>query len=613
MKKINYEFYNNKNIYNDGKIEEELFEYYEHKKELDFNREDVFFYTTDIRENIINWYPFTKNDKVLEIGAGLGTITSTLCNHCGKVVAVEASQKRAEVIAARHKNCENLDIYCANFNDIKFKEKYDYIIMIGVFEYSKIYCNSKKPFEDFIRNIKKLLNKNGKLLIAIENRFGIKYWAGLAEDHFQVPYVGLEGYKNDSHVKTFGKKELDVFFKKLDFKTIKYYYPFPDYKMPEIIFTDDRLPNYNEIQKLTNYNYTNNSYNFIPNNVLKGILENNKFDFFANSFLIELSAEENNCSDISYVKFQNNRNKEFQVITCISNNKKIYKLPKSSDAVDHLKKMRKNHDFLISKGIRCSKIHNDYSIDYIEGKTVLEKIIDLYNKQEYELIKNEIKEFFKYLDEISNQESIINPFCKELKELGNKINVLPLGLFDLHFDNVVSNNNYVLIDQEWVTDKQLPIEYNKYISLNVLFDKFPEMNNINSIYDLYDEYSITNDMITIFEKCRKKFFNEQNQIINEEWNSILERKNEIKLLKEDIELKNNQINELNYYKNQHEELSKQIDILTTQLHDEKNKNSTAKQNEKYYLNALNKVLNSRSWKITKPLRKLRNCKKGAKK
>lgn len=624
MKKINYEFHNKKNIYNDGKIEEELFDYYEHQKEIDFSREDIFFFTTDIRENIINWYPFSKKDKVLEIGAGLGTITSALCEKCGKVVAVEGSQKRAEVIAARHQNYENLDIYCANFNDIKFKEKYDYIIMIGVFEYSKVYCDSEKPFETFINNIKKLLNKNGKLLIAIENRFGIKYWAGLAEDHFQIPYVGMEGYKADSHVKTFGKKEINVLFEKLGFRTIKYYYPFPDYKMPEIIFTDQRLPKINEIQKLTNYNYSNESYNFIPNKVLKGILENDNFDFFANSFLIELSLIDNNCSDISYVKFQNDRRKEFQIITCISDNNKIYKFPKNNESIEHLKKMKVNHNYLISSGIKCSEIYDDYSIEYIEGMTVLERIIELYKAEKYTSIKKEIKEFIDYLYKISNTEKINNPFCDEIKNCWKEIKVLPLGLFDLHFDNVIKKDEYIFIDQEWVTEKQLPIEYNIYISLNVLYDKFPEMNNICSIYELYDEYSITEEKINIIEKCRKQFFIEQNQIVNEKSASILMRKNTIKLIKEDIENKNNEISELKQqildYTKQNEELFKQneitnqelenlkneskqqIDLLKKQLLDECQKSNMAKENENYYSNELSRILNSRSWKITKPLR-----------
>ena len=57
-------------------------------------------------------------------------------------MAVEGSKRRAEIIQSRHKTAKNLEIYCANFKDIIFKEKFDYIILVGVFEYSRIFYNT---------------------------------------------------------------------------------------------------------------------------------------------------------------------------------------------------------------------------------------------------------------------------------------------------------------------------------------------------------------------------------------------------------------------------------------------------------------------------------------
>ena len=213
MKEINYEFYNGNENYNDGNVESELLNYYNGTEKIDLSREDIFFYTTSIRENIINWYPIDKNSTVLEIGAGLGTIIGNLCQRAKKVVAVEGSKRRAEIIQSRHKTAKNLEIYCANFKDIIFKEKFDYIILVGVFEYSRIFYNTDNPFDDFLCDIKKILKKGGKILIAIENRYGIKYWAGLSEDHFKKKFVGLEGYESAKNAQTFGKEELINLFK----------------------------------------------------------------------------------------------------------------------------------------------------------------------------------------------------------------------------------------------------------------------------------------------------------------------------------------------------------------------------------------------------------------
>ena len=66
MARINYEFYDNMDIYNDGNVEEELLKFYKDGDEIDFSRDDIFFSTTYIRENIINWYPFKKNCSILD-------------------------------------------------------------------------------------------------------------------------------------------------------------------------------------------------------------------------------------------------------------------------------------------------------------------------------------------------------------------------------------------------------------------------------------------------------------------------------------------------------------------------------------------------------------------
>ena len=41
----------------------------------------------------------------------------------------------------------------------------------------------------FLIKIKQLLKPDGKLLIAIENQYGLKYWCGALEDHTGLPLM----------------------------------------------------------------------------------------------------------------------------------------------------------------------------------------------------------------------------------------------------------------------------------------------------------------------------------------------------------------------------------------------------------------------------------------
>lgn len=75
--KYNFDFYNDKDTYSDGDIEETLLDYtlkYEDGEYDEVFKTDVrwpiFYHLSKIRQNIITWYPIDKNSEILEIGAG---------------------------------------------------------------------------------------------------------------------------------------------------------------------------------------------------------------------------------------------------------------------------------------------------------------------------------------------------------------------------------------------------------------------------------------------------------------------------------------------------------------------------------------------------------------
>lgn len=296
--KFNLDYYKGTDEYSDGSIETEILNYTENFKESEFDsifendiRWPIFYHLTDIRKNIINWYPFKKNASVLEIGAGMGAITSELCKKAKKVTCIELSKQRATAIANRNKDKENLEIIVANFNDVELKEKFDYITLIGVLEYAPLYTNSKNPFVDFLNKIKKFLKPDGTIIIAIENKLGMKYFAGAPEDHTNLKYDGIMGYSNKESVQTFGKKEMKDLLRSVGLKNTKFYYPLPDYKLPNIIFSDEYLPNEKTINDYNIYYYEGTQIEFNEKKAYEEAIKNGVFDIFANSFFVEASAK----------------------------------------------------------------------------------------------------------------------------------------------------------------------------------------------------------------------------------------------------------------------------------------------------------------------------------
>ena len=95
------------------------------------------------------------------------------------MTCIELSKKRSTINAYRNQMCDNVEILVGNFQDVE-KElgQFDYITLIGVFEYGQSYIGGEKPFVEFLNILKKHLKSNGRIVIAIENKYGLKYFAG---------------------------------------------------------------------------------------------------------------------------------------------------------------------------------------------------------------------------------------------------------------------------------------------------------------------------------------------------------------------------------------------------------------------------------------------------
>lgn len=293
---LNLESYCGKDLYSDGEIEDVLLDIV---KSSDADNYDqiiyakkswpILYHLSDIRKNIINWYPIKTDSKILEVGAGCGAITGELAEKAAKVTAIELSKKRSSINANRNKKYDNIEILVGNFEDIqgKIKDKYNYITLIGVFEYAQCYINSGNPFGDFLNKINNLLEPDGEILIAIENRLGMKYFAGCREDHTGNLFEGIEGYRSDG-VKTFSKKELETVLIDNGFNEYKFYYPYPDYKLPTMIYSDDMLPKTGElVNSIRNYDQSRFVL-FDESKAFDGIIKAGLFQEFSNSYFVSI-------------------------------------------------------------------------------------------------------------------------------------------------------------------------------------------------------------------------------------------------------------------------------------------------------------------------------------
>ncbi len=182
-------------------------------------------------------------DKVLELGCGCGAITRYLGEIGANVVAVEGSLTRARVAAGRSRDLENVRVVVDDLLHFETEETFDWVFLIGVLEYAAMFSASENPFEHYLRSVSRFRAPQGRVVIAIENKLGLKYFNGCGEDHVGTPYFGVQDLYGPRTPRTFGRKELVAQLAAAGLPNTYFYYPFPDYKLPSVVLAEDAFKN----------------------------------------------------------------------------------------------------------------------------------------------------------------------------------------------------------------------------------------------------------------------------------------------------------------------------------------------------------------------------------
>lgn len=445
---LNYDYYGGSDLYSDGDIEDELLDIVKNASRAEYQRiiEErmswpILYHLSPIRGNIVDFLPITKADKVLEIGSGCGAITDTLSKKAGSVTCVDLSARRSHINAYRNQDRNNINIFVGNFNDIEphLDTDYDYVCLIGVFEYGASYIPTKTPYADFLNIILKHVKKGGRAVIAIENKFGLKYWAGCTEDHNGEFYSSIEGYPNGGSARTFTVNGLKKIFEECNANEYSFYYPYPDYKLPHTIYSDKRLPKKGELTDNLRNLDRHRMLNFNESYAFDSIIEDGEFPLFSNSYMAILGPD----IDVKYSKFSNDRSIEYAIRTDITN-KDVKKYPISEHSYSHMDMLKNNYEKLVARyegsGLNINRLTYDEdkkvaSFEYVQGIT-LEELMD------EAVLKHDLDRFNELFDKFY-----------ELISYNNGVQITD---YDLIFANIiVDQDEWTLIDYEWCVEKDI--------------------------------------------------------------------------------------------------------------------------------------------------------------
>lgn len=113
----------------------------------------------EVVNNIIESAKISKNDLVIEIGPGLGTLTARLLEKAGKVIAVELDTRMIEILKNRFEIYDNFELLNEDILKVNLKE----LILSNEKEYTQVKIVANLPYYITTPIIMKLLEDRLKI------------------------------------------------------------------------------------------------------------------------------------------------------------------------------------------------------------------------------------------------------------------------------------------------------------------------------------------------------------------------------------------------------------------------------------------------------------------
>ncbi|MFM5577435.1 class I SAM-dependent methyltransferase [Aeromonas veronii] len=628
--------------YNDGDdVENKIIEILKNCNNVDV-------YSGELKEHCTNWpqtYHFSPERSnilrpfgeqflgkdVLEIGGGCGAI-SRYIGECGaNLLTLEGSIRRATIARERTRDLENVTIVADSFEGFEVEKKFDFVTLIGVLEYANVFSTDDNPIKYMLDKAKSFLKPDGKLIIAIENRLGLKYFAGAGEDHIGIPMYGIEGRYRSTEAITFGKIELKNHLSASGFESIELLAPFPDYKFPSFILTERALElsrfdskifpilssrRDSLLPRITNFNIER-VWEYIDANGLTLDL--------SNSFLcvgrLELTNDDYDVP-IAY-SYSTNREKKYckeRLFFC-NDSEEIFTTVKFPFYDEKYKSQSSVVDLITVE-----------DPEYKKGNLLALEFIKIVTDNRF--CKEMLASFFeKYINIISLESGI--PYVDMSIDT-----LLPGYLLDAIPQNimVIENNEYVLIDREWVYRSELELGYlifRSLISIINIVTKIgqPEGRAIRTLRD-FIFYSFESMCLPIDEEKYNSYVSREENlrqsvtgcskfILSDEIQLVFKNANDI-VFENSVYEHHNLFDIIDKFRLETDNLKTQIeslklsseavidksrlenDDLKYQIEKLKSSNYTINQERDLYLTSLERIKSSLSWKITMPLRKMKS-------
>lgn len=466
--------------------------------------EDGFYELCPLREGLLNWYPFQKESKILQFSDGFGGLTKILSSVSKHLTVIEPSKERVHCIAERCKDCMNIE-FAVSSNELPADVKYDYIVVEKA-------INTRTEIDQVLKKANQLLRETGRLLFVCENRFGMKYWCGVPDTLDQIPFAGIRDYGRKNRMT---RRDLIEVLNQIEWiKGWNLYYPFPDHKLAQAVYTDYYLPTVSVRDRVIPYYRMQEQESLVclEDEISDALIANRVFHIFANSFFVECGKQEFK-QEIIYAALSTDRGKEHGFATVITSYGTVHKKVLHSDGKKSLAVLHQNRTELNRRGINCVQeklLEDSIEMPYIHKPVLIEYLKSLFQDfQHKEQMKEKVIEIFEKIYNAVRKSSETVDFseCMISDKRLTKENagiILKKAYIDMIPYNCFYDNGCLLFyDQEFSRD-YFPAKYVLFRALRYTYCYIPEAQSIIPLQFFKDKFRFGTSW-QVYERIEAEF------------------------------------------------------------------------------------------------------------
>ncbi len=421
--------------------------------------------TREMAKGILKWYDFQPNSSILFIGNEKEAVFELLREKNFNVVCLSTEQIKDENFVSQYKGYFN---YIVAFE--KLEKELNVVIILD--------------------RLKQCLNKDGILLLGMNNRFGIKYFSGDRDKYTNRCFDGIEGYRDfyrgkstNFQGRTYNKYEIQQMLNEAGFQKYQFYTVISDFTNATILCSENYYPE----EDLTNrlgVVYNNPSTVFLNEiQIYSNLIKNKMFHQMGNAYFIECTLGSELHKEL-YVTLSTNRGKENSLITTINSDNTVKKKAIYSEGIDKLERLVENTSDLKQRGISVVEGYlkeNAFVMPYIKGETgqfYLKRILEE-NKELFFEKMDYFRDLILKSSEIVEVDEIKGPILKR-----GYVDMVPLNCFYI-------DDEFKFFDQEFYCENY-PAKAIIYRLIGTLYayndylEKFVTRREMYMRYDLLE-------------------------------------------------------------------------------------------------------------------------------